>query len=136
MANTVTNTVLSEGKGSIVQYITIASDGTDETDLVIYDSSARASSIGIPDPLTCNIRKIKVITNDTAATFTGKLEFDADTDVLALSIPPNEGVEQCFKDIGGLKNTAGTGITGDITLTTTNIASGDSLSIMLEVRPD
>ncbi len=133
MVNTVTNTRLNAGYKNIIQYITIASDGSEETDLVVYDSSAVATALGITDPLTCAINSIyaTVSAADTARVI---LEFDADTDVLALDIPPLHVTKNDFKPIGGLRNTAGTGITGDITLTTTGLAAGDYITIILNVK--
>lgn len=135
MANTITNTRQIAGTKTIVQYITIASDGSEETDLVIYDSSAVATAVGIADPLDCTILSIYA-TVSAAATARVALEFDATTDILALDVPPQTLVNRDFKDIGGLSNTAGSGITGDILLTTTGLESGDKITIILVVRPN
>lgn len=136
MANTVTNTRISANKARVIQYITIASDGTEETDLVIYDSSAVATALGIDDPLDCTILSIYA-TVSAAATARVKLEFDATTDVLALDIPVQTSpIKNDFSKVGGLANTAGTGITGDITLTTTGLESGDTLTIIIAVKPN
>lgn len=135
MANTVTNTQLVGDQGRVrINYLTLVSDGTEETDLVIYDSSARNTV----DPLTCSILKIKGCLNildHAAIDVRAHLEFDATTDVLALSLPINQPFEFDFTDVGGLKNYAGTGITGDIVLTTTGLESGDTLFLVMEVRP-
>lgn len=64
-----------------------------------------------------------------------KLEFEATTDTLALNIPANTLVKNDFRPIGGLKNTAGSGKTGDISLTTLGLAAGDTLIIILNVDP-
>lgn len=135
MANTVTNTQVLVGQNEVIQYVTLASDGSQETDLVIYDSSAVATSLGITDPLTCNILSVYGSAS-TASTARVWLEFDATTDILAIDIPAQTNpTDKNFRYIGGLKNTAGTGITGDVTLTTTGLASGDKLTIILEVKP-
>ncbi len=135
MANTVTNTRILAGNKRTLQYITIASDGTEETDLVVYDSSAVATALGIANPLTCTINAIHYCSN--SATGVVKLEFDATTDVLALAMPyGGDYLDKDFRPYGGLKNRAGTGITGDIVLTTTGLAAGDSIHMILDVRPD
>ncbi len=134
MVNTVTNTRSVIGKKRVVQYVAVDSDGTEETDLVIYDSSAVATALGLTDPLNSRIRSIMVSGNAVAGIC--KLEWDASTDVLAYSFFGTQTQHQDFMKFGGLKNTAGTGITGDITLTTTGLASGDSLIIIIEVDPE
>ena len=135
--NTVTNTRMIVGRKKIVQYVTILSDGTEETGTVIYDSSSVATALGIVDPLTCRIRDVKYIASGSSTI--AHLLFDASTDVLALSLPYSGGAANLninFAEIGGLHNYAGTGITGDILLTTTGLNSGDTLTIILTVDPD
>ncbi len=134
MANTITSTPLVYGVHSTVLYWTLVSDGTQETARILYDSSAVASILGIPDPLNCAIQEIKVITRSAAGLI--RLDFDATTDVLALPLPAtNYPIDMCFTRAGGLKNYAGVGRTGDILLTTTGLAAGDLITIYLDVRP-
>lgn len=140
MANTVTNTKLINSAARQVNYVTIASDGTEETDLVIYDSSTVAAALSPPrtDPLTCTILKIEGCVSSldqTSVDIAAYLEFDATTDVLALSLPKGQPFVYDFTPYGGLKNTGGAGITGDITLTTTGLDSGDKIWFVLTTRP-
>lgn len=133
MANTITNTTILDGSVHRVVYLTIASDGTEETDYIVYDSSSFTGT----DSLDSTIEQ--VWWSSSSATTAGvpanfKLEFDATTDVLALALPANDAVHLDFRPMGGLKNTAGSGITGDITLTTLGLVSGDSLTLVLQVR--
>jgi hypothetical protein len=134
MGNTVTNTRLFCGNSKVVQYITIASDGTEESDTVVYDSSAVATVLGLSDTSNCKIREIVGYVS-AASTARVSLEFDANTDVLAFNIPANVNVSECFDHVGGLKNTSSTGKTGDITLTTTGLESGDSITLLLVIDP-
>ncbi|MEI6183895.1 MAG: hypothetical protein WCP65_00090 [Bacteroidota bacterium] len=135
MANTITNTRLLANEQRVIQYICIASDGTQETNTIIYNSSAVATAIGIADPLKSTIIRARYVSN--AALGVVNLDFDASTKVLALAMPYNGySMDMNFKDIGGLKNTAGTGITGNILLTTTGLASGNKITLILEVRPN
>ena len=63
-----------------------------------------------------------------------KLLWDASTDTIALDL--NSGASDLFdfSEFGGLQNTAASGgKTGDIKLTTTGHASGDSYVIVLTV---
>lgn len=137
MANTITsNYVLKNApKREVILYVTLTSDGTNETNTVIYDSSAAATALGIADPLTCTVRKLDVV-SAVAATARVKFNFDATTPVLAFCIPPGDmELKRCYGEwFGGLKNYAGTGITGDLTLTTTGLASGDSMYMVLQIR--
>ncbi len=134
MPNTNTNTRLIVGNRHVVQYLCIDSDGSEETDLVIYDSSVVATALGIPDSLNCAINSITYSTNSLLGVV--KLEWDASTDVLAFALPAAGNSETfCFEKFGSLKNTAGSGKTGDITLTTTGLVSGDSITLVIDVRP-
>lgn len=134
MANTVTNTRILAGERKVIQYVTIAYVDGQETDLVIYDSSAVATALGKADTLDCSILSIKYSSNSVAGLV--KLEFDATTDVLAWALPIAYGSKMDFCSVGGLNNTAGSGKTGDITLTTTGLAAGESISLVIEVRPN
>ncbi len=131
--NTITQTTLLTSRAKVIKHIALVSDGTEETDLVIYDSSVVATALGIADPLTCRLDRIEYSVSSATSFIT--LEFDASTDVMVAAIPSNASGVIDFRQFGGIRNTSGTGITGDITLTTTGLASGDSLHIVIEVSP-
>lgn len=135
MANTITNSTIVASRAKIVKYITIASDGSEETDLVIYDSSAIATTLGIADPTDCTLLEVCVSVS-AAATARAFLEWDATTDVLALDLPATR--QSCWKfcHFGGLPNQGAAGKTGDITLTTTGLEAGDAITLILVVRPN
>jgi hypothetical protein len=62
------------------------------------------------------------------------LNFDATTPVIAMDIPvATNPVDSDFCCFGGIQSTAGAGNTGNITVTTTNLASGDVITIVLKV---
>ena len=135
MANTVNNTRVLIGRKKVVQYVTIHSDGSEETDLVIYDSSAVATALGITDTLKCSIEFLTYSTNSLAGIV--EIEFDATTDVLAWACPAYSGASEFnFTQYGGLPNYAGTGVTGDITLTTTGLAIGDAITLVIVIDPN
>ena len=135
MANTNTNTRPIINGNTVVQVFNCASDGSEETDLVIYDSSVVATALGISDPLDCAIKELWFYPSVTTTTRLF-LEFDATTDVLAFALPSVGPVHVDFTTImGGLANNAGTGITGDITLTTTGLEAGDKFTLILKVKP-
>lgn len=131
MGNTVTNTRLLASTTRTLQYVCIDSDGTEETDLVVYDSSAVATALGIADPLTCKINGIYYSSNSKLGVM--HLEWDATTDVLALPLSGEDMQHLDFRPIGGLKNTGSTGITGDITFTSTGLVAGDKVMFILDV---
>lgn len=134
MSNTKTLVnVLASGTTAVI-YLTLASDGTQETNYVVYDSSVIATALKIADPLTCTLVSVKSCSTSPV----GKcvLRWDATTPILAWTLPyaGSSPMDMDFRPIGGLKNQGGSGITGDITLTTTGLASGDSLALVLIVR--
>lgn len=136
MANTVTNTTVTLSQARVVKYITLSSDGTNETNTVLYDSSAISTTLGQADPLTCNVFEIHAIAC-VASTARIKLLFDASTPVLLTGISNGANmVNFCNEHTSGMPNIAASGgRTGDITLTTTGLASGDTITIYLVVRP-
>lgn len=137
MSNTITDTTLSQSKLQVTKYVTLASDGTNETSTVIYDSSVIATAVGDTDPLTCTLLSMYASAS-TASTARIAILWDASTKVLAMDVPP--GQSPTFVDfrrimpIGGLKNQGGSGITGDILITTTGLASGDKITLVFEVK--
>lgn len=133
MANTIKNTTLLANSRKAVIYLTLQSDGTEETGTVIYDSSAIATSAGDSDTLDSTIVSIYSSSN-AATTARIHLLWDATTDVVAIDLPT--GGNSCnvdFSKIGGLPNQGGSGKTGDILLTTTGLESGDTITLALEV---
>lgn len=135
MSNTKTLTIASANGVTSIIYFSLVSDGSQETNTVIYNSATVTGDLGIPDPKTCHLVSVQAATNSAAGLV--KLNWDATTPVLALPLINGTGgtTDFKFKYFGGLPNTAGaTGKTGNITLTTTGLASGESLSIVLEVR--
>lgn len=134
MADLVTNKTLNVSPTKATQYITIASDGTNQSLAVVYDSSAVAALQGDTDSLTCTIEKVYCsISGPTSVR--ANLYFDGTTDVLAMDFPPlATPVQADFTSFGGLKNTAGAGRTGDILLTTTGLSSTSTMTLILIVR--
>lgn len=138
MANTVTSQyVVYNGRESTL-YITLASDGTQETARLIYDSSAAATELAkqgalYPDPLSCRILEIYGSVS-AASTARVTLLYDATTDILAMDIPAGQSPTKAnFRRFGGLLNAAGAGKTGDILLTTTGLAAGDAITLVITV---
>lgn len=127
MANTVTQRVLSGSPSDKNYYklINISSDGSEETDLVIYDNSA-----AINDVSRGKLMEVWVSGNSGTCT----LEWDQTTDSPICSFDPVNTQYLDFRVMGGISNPAGSGATGDIVLTTANLDAGDMLTILLHVE--
>lgn len=133
MANTITNSNIFKGTRQVVKYFTLSSDGTNETNTILYDSDLDAPS-GATDTLDSSILEIQAFAN-VASTARVYLSWDATTKVVALGIPVTSGPWMTsFRKHGGLQNQGGAGKTGDILITTTGLASGDVITIVLTVR--
>lgn len=126
MPNTVTQTTLV-GSGDdkhIVRRIHIVSDGSEETDLVVYDNSTL-----IADTSKGNLDFVYAMGSDCIC----RLEWDADTDVIATAVNPSTGGYYDFRQFGGLHNPGGTGKTGDLLLTTAALDAGDEVTLILGI---
>ena len=126
MANAVTQRTLV-GSGSdkcVIRLINIVSDGSEETDLVIYDNSA----------FVANTSKGKVLSvTATGSDCICRLEWDQTTDSPVISLNPISGTKVNFHCFGGIANPGGTGKTGDLVLTTAGLDSGDEVTLIIEI---
>lgn len=123
MAGTVTNQTLLEGSKHLVVKSTIAGDADLSAALLIDISTFTGGKTAS----TCKLLKMEA----TLSGFSAKVYWDATTDVLIAGIPDAQSVVFDYTPVGGLKNNAGTGITGDIVITTTGLVAGDSGTITL-----
>ena len=124
MANTKSSRVLLNGsKWYIVRY-TIVGDGSgDESGALINSTTG--------DMGTNN--SIYSIHSDSDGA-SGNILFDANTPVLAATIPSGVHSHQDYTKVGGLVNNAGSGKTGDLKLKTIGLGSGDTISVTIKVR--
>ncbi len=130
MANTVAVQTLQDGSKYSIIKVYCASDGAsgELSDQLIYDISTFQGAA-----TDCSI--VKVWASTTGCAF--NLEWDATTDVVAMSFPADAAEEFCFEAVGGLANNAGSGKTGDILLNTTGFtAAGDQLTLVLVIKKD
>jgi hypothetical protein len=121
MADAVSSQTLVNNERNLVMKFTNTSDGTGESAVLKVDVSA----------LGATIVKIKRV-HYSVAGMVARLLWDATTDVTILDLQ-GDGDFDC-SSFGGLINNAGTGVTGDILLTTIGHTSGDSYSIILEMQ--
>jgi hypothetical protein len=126
MPNSIATQVLEDGRRNTVIKWTIVGDGSgDETATVIFDASAYKTAS------TANkLWEIEFSTVGASAI----LYWDATTDIPLLSIPANHSEKMCFGAFGGIINNAGTGITGDIVITTSGLGSNDHMTIIMWVK--
>lgn len=127
MVNTVTQRTLY-GSGTdrlIIRSIHIVSDGSEESDLVVYDNSTFMNNVA-----QGSLLKIQAV----GSSCTCRLEWDQSTDAPVLSFDPSSMVTLDFSEFGGINNPAGSGATGDLLLTTANLDSGDEVSLILYIK--
>jgi len=129
MGDTVTTQLLSSGTNKKVLKFTNISDGTGEADVVKVNVDD-ANTCNWPTGTLCKINQIWMISN-----LKWKLEWEATSDVLIMT----SGSYCCnyldFRSFGGLRNNAGAGVTGDISITTTGV-NLRTYTIIMEVERD
>lgn len=124
MPDAVATQTLIDGDRNLVLKLTNVSDGTGEA---AVPKVAIASYPGVTDFV---IERIHYATQGMAV----RLLWDATTDVLAWTIPESDSGTFDFTGFGGIKNDAGAGKTGSLLLTTVGHASGDTYSLILELK--
>ncbi len=130
MADAVTSTTLLDSDRLAIIQLTNTSDGNGESAVTKVDVSALATRKS--DGATCTGCKLAKLSYTTFG-MSVKLLWDATTDTICLDLNENYSDQLDFTEFGGIQNTSGSGKTGDINLTTTGHASGDSYVIVLTV---
>mgnify|MGYP005690955583 CR=1 FL=1 len=131
MADAVTSTTIVDDDRKAVIQLTNTSDGTGESAVTKIDVSALAARKN--DGATCTGCKLAKITYSTFG-MSVKLLWNASTNTICWDLNSDYSDDIDFTEFGGLQNTAAaSGKTGDIKLTTTGHASGDSYVIVLTV---
>lgn len=123
MANTVTSTLHNTATNRrYVMTLTIIGDGSGEETATRVNVTS--GDLGLKPRL--------VSISGSLAGFSARLLWDATTDVFAHQIPSDHMVKHNYHRFGGLPNTAGAGVTGDLLITTAGLGNGDSGSLVLE----
>jgi hypothetical protein len=131
MADAVASQTLVDGPKNTVMKFTNASDGTGESAVLKVDvSTLNAAPNGTPTRVKVN--RIHYTTSGMAV----RLLWDATTDVTMFELGADQTGCLDFTAFGGLINNGGTGVTGDIMLTTIGHAAGDSYTLVLEMIKD
>ena len=135
MADAVTSQTLSDGATTAVMKFTNISDGNGEASVKKVDVSALTAS---PSGSACT----RVHITQVWYAISGMridLEWDATSNVKALILGGGVTLEPTvghldFRSFGGIKNNAGSGITGDVALTTLHHTNNDAYTIILELK--
>tara|TARA_R110000824_G_scaffold123219_1_gene280872 strand:+ start:46226 stop:46645 length:420 start_codon:yes stop_codon:yes gene_type:complete len=132
MADAVTSQTIVDGGKNLVLKITNISDGTGETEVAKVDVSALEN-----DPITGNacsrIVLQRIWFSNVGMGF--KLFWNADTNVFITQAPKDWTDTWDFTDssivLPGIPNNAGTGVNGDLLLTTNDHTNGDTYSVII-----
>ena len=132
MADAVTSTTLMDSDRVAIIQLTNTSDGTGEAAVKKIDVSALSdSSTG---QACTGVRLAKIVYSTFGMSV--KLLWDATTDTICWDLNENYTDSEDFTEFGGIRNTAGSGKTGDIMLTTTGHTNGDSYVMVLTLYKD
>ena len=132
MADAVTSTTLMDSDRVAIIQLTSTSDGTGEAAVKKIDVSALSdSSTG---QACTGVRLAKIVYSTFGMSV--KLLWDATADTICWDLNADYTTDEDFTDFGGVRNTSGSGKTGDIMLTTTGHSDGDSYVIVLTVYKD
>jgi hypothetical protein len=127
MANTVTQrTLVGDSRTrNVVRHVHIVSDGTEESDLIVFNNSDFVN-----DTSKGRLVGLTAIGDSCVA----RLEWDQTADSPILSVDPANGVQLDFSHFGGVSNPNGSGATGDILLSTADLDAGDEITLILEIE--
>lgn len=126
MADAVTTTILEDGAVNAVVRLTNLSDATGEAAVTKVTA---ASLSGAPAKV-----KIEKIIFQTSGGMRVNVLWGATADVLAATLPADISDELDFRDMGGLINNAGAGVTGNIKFTTVGAAAGSAYMVLLYLK--
>lgn len=123
MSNSITTQTILDGPLNAVIKVLIDGDGIegDESSTNILDTSGLSGS-----PSTVKLIGLKAHLSG----FSVDLEWDASTNVVAVTIPGDDDVNQDYRQFGGIINNAGSGVTGDIDISTAGLGDESGYFIM------
>ena len=127
MADAVTSQTIQDGQTTAVLKFTNVSDGTGESAVKKVDVSALEANHRGEACTSVSVARIYWATRGMGV----NLEFDATTNVLLTGLPADSTGDGYYDLFTGIPNNAGSGVTGDIDLTTVGHSSGDTYSIIL-----
>lgn len=128
MSDTVNTLVLRNSPLKYVVQIQNQSDGTGESAVVKVDKSTLTGPDG-SEPGKLVLERVQGNVNGMQV----RLLWDHDTDDELLTLGPGD-YDLDFRSVGGLRDPASAGATGDVLLTTIGHTSGDSYDLTLTFR--
>ena len=135
MADAVTSqTIVDTDKRAVIKFTNI-SDGTGESSVKKVDVSALNTNA---QGETCSRVTIDQVWYDVGG-LRAALEFDATSNVVGLVLGGSAAAGNVsghwdYRSFGGIKNNAGSGINGDLDLSTSGHTNLDHYTIVLELR--
>ena len=132
MADAVTSTTLLDSDRLAIIQLTNTSDGNGESAVTKVDVSALSNSS--TGQACTGVRLAKIVYSTFGMSV--RLLWDASTDTICWDLNSDYTDSEDFTEFGGVRNTSGSGKTGDIMLTTTGHTNGDTYIIVLTVYKD
>ena len=130
MADAVTSQTLVDNDKTLVMKFTNISDGTGESAVKKVDVSALNTN---GHGQTCTSVTIDKIWWQCIG-MKVRMFFDATSDAFIIELGENQSGHHDYSEVGGLKNNAGSGVTGDIDFTTVGHSSADTYTVILMMR--
>tara|TARA_R100001244_G_scaffold19464_2_gene20008 strand:- start:2986 stop:3390 length:405 start_codon:yes stop_codon:yes gene_type:complete len=130
MADAVSSTTIIDGTHRAVIQLTNLSDGTGESAVTKVDVSGLNAKA---DGTACSGVTLEKVHHSVTGFTQVQLFWDASTDTIALALAESSNGHMDFSVFGGIKNTSGSGKTGDINLTTIGAANLDTYVIVLDL---
>jgi hypothetical protein len=124
MANAIAKQLVLNGTRNYIVRVTITGDGSGE------ETATRLNVTSGDLGTACKLMAVQA----SFTGFSGTLLWDASTDVKATQIVAEKDVHLKWWKSGGLVNNAGTGVTGDILITTVGLGTGDIGEITLFLK--
>lgn len=125
MADNVTTQILVDGPRNAVIKFTNISDGTGEAQVTKVNPATLSGA-----PSRVSIERIQAWTAGMGV----DILWDATADVLAMHIPDLQASDVDLRDVGGIPNNGGAGVTGFIQFTTVAHTLGDRYTIILYLK--
>ncbi len=126
MANTTNLRIMANGERDVVVHaVHTYVDTANDADVVVVDASALSLTAGY-------VLTVEKVCYSTCGAWSGRLSFDATTDVAFAALPQNHEGTIDYRKFGGLSNNAGSGISGDILLDVFGTgAAGAAISLVI-----
>jgi hypothetical protein len=132
--------LIDSNKRTLIKYV-ILSDGTQEANTRLLDASSLAFALNATGVISqtnpksnyrTTIKKIKAYSR-TGGSFRLKWEGDANSEIITFG---SGSVDFTFENDGAVISNPEANATGDILLSTANLAFGDTATIFLDVRKE